>query len=150
MILLAHNLKTIRKKLGHTQKIFAKQLGVGFRTYVRYEAGDRDAPLRALVKMSKFGGVSLEQLLTKTITLEDLKVSNRKTKKAKEQKLKTIWGGLNEGRIVFAGLGGNHLITINKTEKKILSAYRRLDSRNKKKYLINAELAFRELKKLQK
>ena len=150
MILLAHNLKTIRKKLGHTQKFFAKQLGVGFRTYVRYEAGDRDAPLRALVKMSKFGGVSLEQLLTKTITLEDLKVSNRKTKKVKEQKLKTIWVGLNEGRIVFACLDGNHLITINKTEKKILSAYRRLDSRNKKKYLINAELAFRELKKLRK
>ena len=150
MTLLAHNLKAIRKKLNHTQKTLARQLDVGFRSYVRYEAGERDAPLRVLVKMSKFGGVSLEQLLTKSITLEELKVPNRKTKKTKEQKLKIVSGGLKEGRITFVGQDSGHLVTINKTEKKMLSAYRRLDSRNKKEYLINAELAFRKIKKLQK
>ena len=150
MTLLACNLKTIRKKLNRTQKTLARKLDVGFRTYVRYEAGERDAPLSVLIKMSKFGGVSLEQLLTETIVFEEHKAPNIKIKKIKEQKLKIIWGGLNEGRVAFAGLDSNHLITINKTEKKILSGYRRLNSRNKRKYLINAELAFRKLKKIRK
>ena len=147
MTLLARNLKTIRNKLNRTQKTLARQLDIGFRTYVRYEAGERDAPLRVLIKMSKFGGISLEQLLTETIVFEEYKAPNIKIK---EQKLKIIWGGLNEGRVAFAGLDSSHLITINKKEKKILSGYRRLNSRNKRKYLINAELAFRNLKKTRK
>ena len=47
-------------------------LEIGFRTYVRYEAGERDAPVSLMVKIAKLGKVSLDRLLTTKILLEDL------------------------------------------------------------------------------
>ena len=67
MSVLAKNIKTIRKELWCTQSVLADILKVGFRTYVRYEAGERDAPVNVLVKMAKLGNISLEQLLTSEI-----------------------------------------------------------------------------------
>ena len=45
MTVLSENLKTIRKNLKCTQGALSEVLGIGFRTYVRYEAGERDAPV---------------------------------------------------------------------------------------------------------
>jgi len=64
MTLLAQNLKIIKKKLNHTQITLARLIDVGFRTYVRYEVGERDAPVNVLIKMAKLGNISLDQLLS--------------------------------------------------------------------------------------
>ena len=40
MSILAKNLKRIRKELGCTQSVLSGILKVGFRTFVRYEAGE--------------------------------------------------------------------------------------------------------------
>lgn len=41
----AEQLKTIRKGMGKTQAQFAEALGIGLRTYVRFEKGQRHIPL---------------------------------------------------------------------------------------------------------
>jgi len=51
--------KKIRKNQLHTRLI-----DVGFRTYVRYEIGERDAPVKVLIKMAKLGNISLDKLLS--------------------------------------------------------------------------------------
>ena len=51
--------KKIRKNQPH-----ARLIDVGFRTYVRYEVGERDAPVNVLIKMAKLGNISLDQLLS--------------------------------------------------------------------------------------
>ncbi len=38
----------------------SEALEIGFRTYVRYEAGERNAPV--MVKLAKLGNVSLDRL----------------------------------------------------------------------------------------
>ena len=72
MSILAKNLKTIRKELGCTQSVMSEILKVGFRTFVRYEAGARDAPVSVLVKIARLGNISLEQLLTSEIDKNDI------------------------------------------------------------------------------
>ena len=64
MTLLAQNLKIIRKKLNLTQITLARLIDVGFRTYVRYEVGERDALVNVLIKMAKLGNIPLDQLLS--------------------------------------------------------------------------------------
>ena len=60
MLILAKNIKAIRKELGCTQSVMANILKVGFRTFVRYEVGERDAPIAVLVKIARLGNISLE------------------------------------------------------------------------------------------
>ena len=64
MSTLAKNLKIIRKELGCTQSVMSKILEVGFRTFVRYEAGERDAPVSVLIKIAHLGNISLQNLLS--------------------------------------------------------------------------------------
>ncbi|QPJ65568.1 MAG: helix-turn-helix transcriptional regulator [Candidatus Nitrohelix vancouverensis] len=68
MSILAKNVRTIRCELGCTQSEFARVLRVGFRSYVRYEAGERDAPIATLVKIAFMGNLSLNQLLTSELS----------------------------------------------------------------------------------
>ena len=79
MTVLAQNLKTIRSKLSQTQITLASLLDIGFRTYVRYETGKRDAPVSVLIKMAKLGDISLDRLLTTILTLESLEMPNPET-----------------------------------------------------------------------
>jgi len=71
MSILAENLKTVRKERNFTQAQFAEVLGIGFRTYVRYEVGERDAPISTLGKVALLANLSLEKLLTEKITWLD-------------------------------------------------------------------------------
>ena len=57
MSVLAKNLKTVRKELGCTQSLMAEILKVGFRTFVRYEAGEIDAPISVMVKIARLGNI---------------------------------------------------------------------------------------------
>ncbi len=81
MTILSRNLRTIRKKLNCTQMVLSEVLGIGFRTYVRYEAGERDAPISVVIEFAKLGKVSLDRLLTTEILLEDLDTPDRKNLK---------------------------------------------------------------------
>ena len=69
MSILSKNVKLIRRELRCTQSAMAEILRIGFRTYVRYEAGERDAPVSVLIKLAHLGNISLEQLLTQVIRI---------------------------------------------------------------------------------
>ena len=55
MSILANNIKILRKELGCTQSVMADILKIGFRTFVRYEAGERDAPVSVIIKIARLG-----------------------------------------------------------------------------------------------
>ena len=55
MLGLAENLKMIQKELNCAQSTIAEVLKVGFRTYLRYEAGERDALISILIKITRLG-----------------------------------------------------------------------------------------------
>jgi len=139
LTVLAQNLKVIRKNLNCTQMKISKVLGIGFRTYVRYEAGERDAPVAVLVKLAKLGNISLDRLLTSPLTLEGLKIHDVNKTPNTPQQMEVVGGGLEEGRLMFKGLINDHLIATNKLENKLLNAYRKLNRLDKKNYLIDVE-----------
>ena len=72
MSVLAKSLKTVPKELGCTQFVISEILRVGFRTFVRYEAGKRDASVSVLVKIAFLDNISLEHLLTTAIEPNDI------------------------------------------------------------------------------
>jgi len=89
MSILAQNMKIIRRELRCTQSAMSDILKVGFRTYVRYEAGERDAPVAVLVKMARLGNISLEHLLTQKIDSLAILPMNRSPTKNNCSKITT-------------------------------------------------------------
>ena len=139
LTVLAQNLKLIRKNLNCTQIAISEILGIGFRTYVRYEAGERDAPVAALIKIARLGNLSLDRLLTTPLTSEDLKAPDSRKTPTTSQQIEVIGGGFEEGRIMFKGLTNDRLITMNKSEKNLLIHYRKLNLLDKGKCVAGAE-----------
>ena len=119
--------------------VISEVLDIGFRTYVRYEAGERAAPVALLVKLARLGTLSLDRLLTTPLTLEDLKTPDMERTPATPQQMEVIGGGLEEGRIMFKGLTNDHLITMNKPERNLLTKYRKLNYLDKEKKVVDAE-----------
>jgi len=147
MTVLSENLKIIRKKLNYTQIALSEVLEIGFRTYVRYEAGERDAPISVIVKLARLGSVSLDRLLTKTILSEDLKAPDKEKLPSSKVPLEIISGGLEEGRLMFKGLLVDHLISTNKEERKLLTLFRQMNITNKEKFLLNTEWVYTNTRK---
>ena len=139
MTVLAQNLKIVRKYLNCTQMAISEVLDIGFRTYVRYEAGERDAPVAALIKIARLGNLSLDRLLTTPLTLEDLKTPDVEKIPTTPQQMEVISGGLEEGRIMFRGLTSNHLITTGRSEKNLLIEFRKLSRLDREKCVVDAE-----------
>lgn len=139
MTVLSKNLRTIRKNLNCTQMALSEVLDIGFRTYVRYEAGERDAPVAILVKLARLGNVSLDRLLTTPLTPADLKIHDVGKTPSTPRKMEVIGGGLEEGRIMFKGLLGDHLISTDKNERNLLTQYRKLNRIGRDKCLLDAE-----------
>lgn len=121
MTILSGNLKTIRKDLNCTQMALSKVLEIEFRTYVRYEAGERDAPVSALVKLARLGNVSLDRLLTTKVFPEDLQTPDQEKFPTSKAPLEVIGGGLEEGRLMFKDQLNDNLISTNKEEQKLLT-----------------------------
>jgi transcriptional regulator with XRE-family HTH domain len=142
MTILSENLRTIRKKLNCTQMALSEVLEIGFRTYVRYEAGERDAPVSIMVKLARLGKVSLDRLLTTKILLEDLNTPDQEKSQATLQNAKVIGGGIEEGRLMFKGLLNDHLVTNNKDEQKLFTLFRASDHANRNKFLLDLEWMF--------
>lgn len=139
MTILAENLKTIRKSLNCTQMALSDVLDIGFRTYVRYEAGERDAPVSVLVQLARLGNISLDRMLTSKITPEDLKNPDLETPPEKSSDLEVTGGSLEKGRLTFKGLMDDFFVTTNNDEKKLLNTFRKMNRLKKEKCLLEAE-----------
>ena len=139
MTILSENLRTIRKGLNCTQMAVSDVLDIGFRTYVRYEAGERDAPISVLVKIARLGNISLDRMLTSKITAEDLQHPDIATPPDQSESLEVIGGSLEKGRLSFKGLIDDFYIATNNNEKKLLNTFRKMDRVKKEKCLLEAE-----------
>ncbi|HIJ50304.1 MAG TPA: helix-turn-helix transcriptional regulator [Nitrospinae bacterium] len=129
MSVLAKNLKTIRKELGCTQSVMSEILKVGFRTFVRYEAGERDAPVSVMVKIARLGNISLEQLLTTAIEPNDI-APLEKINRGETVQVESI--DFKVGQVNFKDPDCQELMTIDDTEKRILTLFRKMPPRLKK------------------
>ena len=129
MSVLAKNLKTIRKELGCTQSVMSEILKVGFRTFVRYEAGERDAPVSVLVKIARLGNISLEQLLTTAIEPNDI-APLEKINSGTTVQVQTI--DFKVGQVSFKDPDHQELMAIDDAEKRILILFRKMPQRLKK------------------
>ena len=130
MSILAKNLKVVRKELGCSQTMMANILKVGFRTFVRYEAGERDAPVTVLVKIARLGNISLEKFLTKAIGPNDIAPLSKINKGIKPVSVKSI--DFKTGNVNFFAPNRQELMTINDSEKCLLILYRKMPPRLKK------------------
>ena len=124
MSILAKNLKTIRKELGCTQSVMSEILKVGFRTFVRYEAGARDAPVSVLVKIARLGNISLEQLLTSEIDKNDIAPLQKVNKSISPTEVSVV--DFKEGSVVFNNPSRQEIITLDGDERKMLTLFRKM------------------------
>ena len=126
MSILSNNVRLIRKELRCTQSAIAGILKIGFRTYVRYEAGERDAPVSVLVKLAHLGNISLEQLLTQVISSHDILPAPIISKTKTFSKTKLV--DFRKGEIVFKKPAIKELMTIDSSEKRLLTLFRKMDT----------------------
>lgn len=124
MSILARNMKTIRKELKCTQGAMSEILNVGFRTYVRYEAGERDAPVNVLVKMARLSNVSLEQLLTQRLQSHNISPVMAERLDAPPPEVKAC--NLKTGTISFKAPARESLITLDESERRLLGGFRKM------------------------
>ena len=142
MTILSENLKTLRKKLNCTQMAISEILEIGFRTYVRYEAGERDAPVSVIVKLAKLGNVSLDRVLTTKILSEDLDTPDLPKPQSTIHNAEVIGGGIEEGRLMLKGFLNDNLVTTNKDEQKLLTLFRKANHPSRDKFLLDLEWVF--------
>jgi hypothetical protein len=96
---------------------------------VRYEAGERDAPVSVLVKIARLGNISLEQLLTTAIEPNDIspleKINRGETVQVQRIDFKV-------GQVTFKDPDHQELMTIDNAEKRILTLFRKMPQGLKK------------------
>lgn len=146
MTTLSENLKTIRKSLNCTQMAIARVLDIGFRTYVRYEAGERDAPVAVLVKFARLGNISLDRLLTTKLDPSDLEMPDLDPPSRKISQIDAIGGSLKEGRLVFKGIRGDYYVAVSQDEKKLLNHFRKMNLKSQDKCLVDMEWSLKKNK----
>ncbi len=66
MTKLPERLLELRKEKNLTQEDAAKEMDVKYRSYRRYEAGEREPDASTLVQMADFYGITLDYLLGRT------------------------------------------------------------------------------------
>jgi len=137
MSILAQNMKIIRRELKCTQSAMSDILKVGFRTYVRYEAGERDAPVAVLVKMARLGNISLEHLLTQKIDSLAILPMDTDTLNLMPPEIKSV--NFQTGHITFKKLSKEGMMALDEAEKKAISAYRRMPQNLKSSFLKDLE-----------
>ena len=141
MTILSENLKTLRNKTNCTQMTLSEVLEIGFRTYVRYEAGERDAPVSVMVKLAKLANISLDQLLTTKIVPEDLNTSGLENTQNIIQNPEVISGSIENGRLMLKGFLEDNLVTNTKDEQKLLTLFRKVNDISRDKFLLDLKWA---------
>ena len=129
MSILAKNIRLIRRQLKCTQSVMAEILEVGFRTYVRYEAGKRDAPVSVLVKLARLGNVSLEQMLSREIGSHDVYSGRKISRVSTFPEIKSV--DFLKGEIAFKKPACSELIAIDALEKRLLTLFRKMNAKQK-------------------
>lgn len=137
MSILAQNLKLIRKELKCAQLAMAQILKVGFRTYVRYEGGERDAPASTLVIIARLGNISLEQLLTTEVNRLDITPAPAHIKNPGPPEVQRC--DFQSGQITFKSPPVKGFVSIDPSEKKLLSIFRKMDPATQGKCLKNVD-----------
>ena len=66
MSVFRENLLSLRKKAGLSQKDLAEKLGFSYHSYRRYESGETEPTLSALVRIADYFAVSLDYLTGRT------------------------------------------------------------------------------------
>lgn len=130
MSILAKNLKTIRKELGCTQSMMSGILKVGFRTFVRYEAGERDAPVSVLIKIARLANISLEKLLTTSIEPIDIAPLKKTGRGSNPGQIESL--DFQTGYVTFKNPNCREIITVDDVERRILTLFRKMPSGLKK------------------
>jgi len=110
-------------------------LKVGFRTYVRYEAGERDAPVSVLVKLANMGNLSLEHLLTREV--EPYNIMPLQASFAEKGHTEVKSAHFRLGQISFRKPAKERLMTIDDAEKKLISIFRKMHPDQQDEYLGN-------------
>ncbi len=135
MSILARNIQTIRKELKCTQGAMAEILKVGFRTYVRYEAGERDAPVSVLVMLSRLGNISLERLLTEEMDRHQLVPVMGERLDNPVPEIKSC--DMKRGVVKFKTETPESLITLGPSETKLLACIRKIPELEQSAFLKN-------------
>ena len=130
MSILAKNLKTIREELDCTQSMMAGILKVGFRTFVRYEAGERDAPVSVLIKVARLANISLEKLLTTSIKPIDIAPLEKINRGSNPVQIESL--DFQTGYVTFKDSSCQEIITVDDVERRILTLFRKMPSGLKK------------------
>ncbi|MFL2948080.1 MAG: helix-turn-helix domain-containing protein [Nitrospinales bacterium] len=130
MSILAKNLKTIREELDCTQSTMSGILKVGFRTFVRYEAGERDAPVSVLIKIARLANISLEKLLTTSIKPIDIAPLEKISRGSNPAQIESL--DFQTGYVTFKDPNCQAIITVDDSEKRILTLFRKMSSGLKK------------------
>jgi transcriptional regulator with XRE-family HTH domain len=130
---ISENLKVVRKHLDLTQLEFSKILEIGFRTYVRYEIGERETPIPVLVKISKLNKISLDELILSPLVINDFRGFSQKSFSEKNKKSQTPFPIENEP-----------LVTSKKDEINLLNLFRGMNLQTQKKYLVEMEWLIKE------
>ena len=126
MSILAKNMRLIREELGCSQLMMSKVLSIGFRSYVRYEAGKRDTPVLVLIKLAHLGGISLDQILSKELNNHDILPCTKIFKVNAFPEVRLV--DFCKGSIAFKKPTRLELITIDSSEKKILTLFRKVNA----------------------
>ena len=56
----------LREQNGLTQEQAAQEIGIAYRSYRRYEAGEREPGVTALIKIADYYGVTIDYLVGRT------------------------------------------------------------------------------------
>jgi len=124
---LSENLKVIRNHLKLTQSQFSKNLKIGFRTYVRYEMGERETPIPVLVKVSKLIKASLDDLILSPLIINEFNGLTKKSSKNLSSIVKQATS--------LTGLENERQVSLKKDEKNLLNLYREMDFETREKCL---------------
>ena len=66
MLILSERLFELRKEKSLSQEDAAKEIGIAYRSYRRYEAGEREPDASTLVLVADYYGVSIDYLVGRT------------------------------------------------------------------------------------
>ena len=66
MLKLSEHLLMLRHEKGLKQEDAAKEMGIAYRSYRRYEVGEREPDASTLVRMADFYGVTIDYLVGRT------------------------------------------------------------------------------------
>lgn len=80
----------LRKKHRLSQGRVAAQLGITRPTYAQIECGQRDLTITEAEKLSKFFGVTVEEIRTGKMSIPDITIEQTKKQTAKTRKIETI------------------------------------------------------------